>query len=103
MREPVVITHHRKPRFVLMSVESYEQLAAAGAGPPAELHDRHMPDDLREGLLALADSYDGRRATVPIDRPETGLVMLYNFCWATSNERGAKHGRKAGQSAWWCC
>lgn len=27
-REPVAITHHRKPRFVLMSIEDYERLQA---------------------------------------------------------------------------
>lgn len=58
LREPVVITHHRRPRFVLMSVESFKDLAG-------QLPDRQqvftletMADDLREGLLALADSFD---------------------------------------------
>ena len=54
-RGPVVVTHHRKPRYVLMSVEAYEQLT----GLP--------PDDPRDGLLRLADAYeedgdDGRSA-----------------------------------------
>jgi prevent-host-death family protein len=29
-REPVTITHHRKPRFVLMSIEDFEKLREAG-------------------------------------------------------------------------
>lgn len=58
-REPVVITHHRKPRYVLMSVETYEQLAGT---PPTDPRTSFtldaMPDDLRDGLLALADAYE---------------------------------------------
>lgn len=29
-REPVTITQHRKPRFVLMSIEDYERMQAQG-------------------------------------------------------------------------
>jgi prevent-host-death family protein len=29
-REPVVITQHRKPRYVLMSIEDYERMQAQG-------------------------------------------------------------------------
>ena len=57
MREPVVITHHRKPRFVLMSVESYEQLTQQSPDSRQRFTIDTIPDDLREGLLALADSY----------------------------------------------
>jgi hypothetical protein len=32
---------------------------------------------------------------VPIDRLETGLVILYNFLWAHEHARGVEHGRKA--------
>jgi prevent-host-death family protein len=56
MREPVVITHHRRPRFVLMSVESYKQLAEQQADRQQRFMLDTIPDDLREGLLALADS-----------------------------------------------
>jgi prevent-host-death family protein len=58
-REPVLLTHHRKPRFVLMSVETYESLTLA------KVTDKRtgftletMPDDVTEGLLALADQYE---------------------------------------------
>lgn len=58
-REPVLITHHRKPRYVLMSVESYEQMAGQRAGDPRRSFTQDtIPDDLREGLLDLADRYD---------------------------------------------
>jgi prevent-host-death family protein len=58
-REPVLLTHHRKPRFVLMSVETYESLTQAKAtdkrtGFTLET----MSDDVTEGLLALADQYE---------------------------------------------
>ena len=56
---PVVITHHRKPRYVLMSVERYEQLAGHQADDPRQGFTLDtIPDDLRDGLLALADSYE---------------------------------------------
>ena len=29
-REPVTITHHRKPRFVLMSIEDFEKMRDSG-------------------------------------------------------------------------
>ncbi len=29
-REPVTITHHRKPRFVLMSMEDFEKMREGG-------------------------------------------------------------------------
>lgn len=32
---------------------------------------------------------------MPIDRPETGLFILYNFLWAHEHDPGAEHGRKA--------
>lgn len=32
---------------------------------------------------------------MPIERPETGLVILYNFLWAHEHDTGAEHGRKA--------
>ena len=51
-REPVVITHHRKPRYVLMSVETYEQLTGT---PPADPRTSFtldaMPDNLRDGAV----------------------------------------------------
>ena len=55
-REPVLITHHRKPRYVLMSVEFYEQI---GGRPPRDTRLSFtldtIPDDLRDGLLAAAE------------------------------------------------
>jgi len=59
LREPVVITHHRKPRFILMSVESYQRLADQ---PPPDrrkglpLHT--APDHMRGGLLALLAKWE---------------------------------------------
>lgn len=58
-REPVLITHHRKPRYVLMTVESYEQMAGQRVDDPRRSFTLDaIPDDLREGLLNLADRYD---------------------------------------------
>jgi prevent-host-death family protein len=55
MRAPVVITHHRKPRFILMSVESYEQLAQQSPDRRQRSTVGTIPGDVREGLLALVD------------------------------------------------
>jgi hypothetical protein len=32
---------------------------------------------------------------VPIDRPETGLVIRYHFLWTREHDRGEEHGRKS--------
>jgi hypothetical protein len=32
---------------------------------------------------------------VPLDRPETGLVIRYNFLWPREHDQGAEHRRKA--------
>lgn len=55
-RGPVYITHHRKPRFVLMAIEDYEKLRGRDDHRKAFTIDT-MPEDIAEGLLALADSY----------------------------------------------
>ncbi len=59
MREPVVITHHRRPRFVLMSVDEYERLAKARPDDPrAHFTLETMPQEVEDGLLALSDEYE---------------------------------------------
>jgi prevent-host-death family protein len=58
LREPIVITHHRKPRFVLMSVESYAKLAQPLPDPRRNFTLETMPEDLRDGLLALAEGFE---------------------------------------------
>ena len=52
IRSPVAITKHRKPKFVLMSMDQYQQLAK-GATQQVHMLDE-MPEDLKvlmiEGL-----------------------------------------------------
>ncbi|WP_230533269.1 type II toxin-antitoxin system Phd/YefM family antitoxin [Microvirga roseola] len=58
-REPVLLTHHRKPRFVLMSVEAYESLTQSKTGNRRTGFTLEtIPDDVAGGLLALADQYE---------------------------------------------
>jgi prevent-host-death family protein len=57
LKEPVFITHHRRPRFVLMSVDRFDSLSALKTDARTSFSIEDMPDDLREGLLALADQY----------------------------------------------
>ena len=59
LRAPVVITHHRRPRFVLMSVDEYERLAKPREDDPrSHFALETMPPETEDGLLALADHYD---------------------------------------------
>jgi prevent-host-death family protein len=59
LREPVVITHHRRPRFVLMSIDDYRKLSANRPDDTrVSFTLEAMPADVRDGLLALADQYE---------------------------------------------
>lgn len=57
-KEPVFITHHRKPKFVLMSVDTFQTLIEQRKDPRQSFTLDTMPNDLRDGLLALADSFE---------------------------------------------
>lgn len=54
-REPVAITHHRKPRFVLMSMEDYERLKA-GARPRRVYGERETPPELADFLATALEA-----------------------------------------------
>ena len=56
-RGPVFITHHKKPRYVLLAIEDYEVLRSAHDTRKAFTLET-MPADIEDGLLALADSYE---------------------------------------------
>jgi hypothetical protein len=63
MSAPVVITHHRRPRFVLMSVGAYEAMANLPgpdqSGDPREPFTlESLPAEIEEGLLALAAKHE---------------------------------------------
>ena len=49
IRSPVAITKHRKPKFVLMSMDQY-QLLAKGATQQVHMLDE-MPDDLKALMI----------------------------------------------------
>jgi len=49
IRSPVAITKHRKPRFVLMSMDQYRKLTE---GPSQQVHMLdEMPDDLKALMI----------------------------------------------------
>ena len=50
-REPVTITQHRKPRFVLMAVEDFERLKDGNPDPRKAYRMEETPPELA-GLLA---------------------------------------------------
>jgi prevent-host-death family protein len=50
-REPVTITHHRKPRFVLMSVEDFEKMREGGR-PRRAFGVGEAPPELADMLAA---------------------------------------------------
>lgn len=47
IRSPVAITKHRKPKFVLMSMDQYQQLAKGAT------RQVHLLDEMPDGLKAL--------------------------------------------------
>jgi prevent-host-death family protein len=51
-REPVAITQHRKPRFVLMAIEDFERLRAGHADPRKAYRVEETPRELAD-LLAM--------------------------------------------------
>jgi len=53
MRSPIAITKHRKPKFVLMSMDQYQQLAR-GATQQAHMIDG-MPEDLKTLMIEGPD------------------------------------------------
>ena len=56
------ITHHRKPKFVLMSVEKYQKITGAGVDQRRSCTLDTLPDDLAIGLLAAAGQYERQHA-----------------------------------------
>jgi prevent-host-death family protein len=62
-REPVVLTKHRKPRFVLMSYEYYERMRTGG-DPRSAHRASDMPEEHKElfaaenDRLARGEGYD---------------------------------------------
>jgi hypothetical protein len=47
---PVMITHHNKPRYVLMSIETFNQL-----NPQRAYKTNEMPDDILDWMLPALD------------------------------------------------
>ncbi|MEQ1952261.1 type II toxin-antitoxin system prevent-host-death family antitoxin [Mesorhizobium sp. CN2-181] len=58
-REPVAITQHRKPRFVLMSIEDYERLVRRGDTRQAWTSD-NVPDDLADEIETALKVYEAK-------------------------------------------
>ena len=62
-REPVAITQHRKVRFVMMAIEDFEQLSAAGKDPRRVVLTEQSPPELTEifapALDAMIEAGDG--------------------------------------------
>ena len=56
-RGPVFITHHRKPRFVLMVFEDFEEMRGKSDHRKAFTLDT-MLAEIEDGLLALAHRYE---------------------------------------------
>lgn len=66
LREPVIITHHKRPRFVMMRVEDYEAMTTtAPADSRSAFTLETMPVEIEDGLLALADQYSGQDDHAP--------------------------------------
>jgi len=55
--EPVALTHHRKPRFVLMSYEQYQKLTTPVADTRRVYGVDEIPDDVADWLLPSLDRF----------------------------------------------
>ncbi|HUZ14014.1 MAG TPA: type II toxin-antitoxin system prevent-host-death family antitoxin [Caulobacteraceae bacterium] len=53
--QPVLITHHAKPRYVLMSFERYERMTATPEDPRRVYGAGEAPPELARALLAALD------------------------------------------------
>lgn len=62
-RAPVAITQHRKPRYILMSVEDFDKLAARAQDPRRVFGPGETPDDIASIFLPVLDQLieDGDR------------------------------------------
>ncbi|MBB5687030.1 PAS domain-containing protein [Sphingobium boeckii] len=86
MNQPVMVTHHGRPRAVLISVETYNSYKAGGGGDPApDGDDSLVIDAVAQCFVALdrdfivrrvnraATVYFGRSAAALLGRPLTAL------------------------------
>lgn len=55
-KAPVAITHHSKPRYVLLATEEFMKLRQAGKSRRAYLLE-DTPDDLAEEMLSQMEAY----------------------------------------------
>jgi prevent-host-death family protein len=53
--EPVIITHHAKPRYVLMSIEEYGRLSKTPIDPRRVYRADETPPDLAGMMVAAID------------------------------------------------
>ena len=54
--EPVIITHHAKPRYVLMSIGTFEHLTRTTSDPRRAWRSGEAPADLLRPLVAAVDN-----------------------------------------------
>lgn len=66
-RAPVIITRHRKPRFVPMSVERYAAMAGGGETQQAHTLD-DMPSELKAAMVTALERDLAAGETVHEDR-----------------------------------
>ena len=56
-REPVALTHHRTPRYVLMSYEDFKAMTARIMDGRRVFDARDTPDDVAQWLLPALDKF----------------------------------------------
>ena len=67
-REPVTITRHGAPRYVLMSLEEFERRFGSSR-QACSVHD--MPEELRQSLIEALDRQIAAPADVPAVETDT--------------------------------
>ena len=54
---PIAITHHSKPRFVMMSIEAYEAVRALPEDPRRVYRTSETPEELKAVLLPQLEAF----------------------------------------------
>ncbi|AEG57336.1 type II toxin-antitoxin system Phd/YefM family antitoxin [Sinorhizobium meliloti] len=89
----MVLTKHRKRRFVLMSYEYYERMRTGG--DPRSVHRAsEMPEEHRELFAAEIDRLARPRGMTMSREFPPGQVIAYPYLWAWQHEHGETEGRK---------
>ena len=92
-KSPIVITRHRKPRFVMMSYDHYQKIR--NEGDPAErLGPERRPTPWRSSSRTSSKVWPKASATTMSVELRPGDLVSYPYLWRWQQARGETEGRK---------